>query len=115
MNAGERIEDLTGLLAMHGVVEEVELRSKLGLCALHGGGLERATEVVAREVAERTGATLVDVRQLFDEYGHARQRYFNIDLIHDDCHPTPLGHQLIAETLAKLILDSRRGKGGETR
>ena len=52
MNAVERIEDLAGLLAIPGVVEELELRSTLGVCALHGGGLERATEAVAREVAE---------------------------------------------------------------
>ena len=39
------------LLALPGVTEEVEVRSTVGVCALHGGGLERATEVVAREVA----------------------------------------------------------------
>ena len=33
------------------------------MCALHGGGLERATEVVAREVAERTGASYYAVVQ----------------------------------------------------
>ena len=63
MNAVERIEDLAGLLAMPGVVEELELRSTLGVCALHGGGLERATEAVAREVAERTGASYYAVIQ----------------------------------------------------
>ena len=63
MNAVERIEDLAGLLAIPGVVEELELRSTLGVCALHGGGLERATEAVAREVAERTGASYYAVVQ----------------------------------------------------
>ena len=63
MNAVERIEDLAGLLAVPGVGEELELRSTLGVCALHGGGLERATEAVAREVAERTGASYYAVVQ----------------------------------------------------
>merc|ERR1711969_306848 len=63
VNAVEHIEDLAGLLAIPGVVEELELRSTLGVCALHGGGLERATEAVAREVAERTGASYYAVVQ----------------------------------------------------
>ena len=45
------------LLALPGVAEEVEIRSTVGVCALHGGGLERATEVVAREEAARTGSS----------------------------------------------------------
>jgi len=52
------IGSLAGLLAVGGVSEELELRSTVGVCALHGGGLERATEVVAREVAARTGSSL---------------------------------------------------------
>ena len=51
------IGSLVGLLAVSGVSEELELRSTVGVCALHGGGLERATEVVAREVAARTGSS----------------------------------------------------------
>jgi len=59
----EPIEHLADLLALAGVVEEVELRSATGVCALHGGGLERATEVVAREVAARVGGSLYAVVQ----------------------------------------------------
>ena len=51
------IGSLTELLALGGVSEELEIRSRVGVCALHGGGLERATEVVAREVAARTGSS----------------------------------------------------------
>lgn len=51
------IGSLAGLLAVGGVSEELELRSTVGVCALHGGGLEHATEVVAREVAARTGSS----------------------------------------------------------
>jgi hypothetical protein len=56
-----------------------------------------------RKVASSTQARLVDVEQLFDEYEHARGHWFNADLIHDDCHPTPLGHRLIADALASLL------------
>ena len=59
----EPIGDLADLLALPGVVEEVELRSGTGVCALHGGGLERATEVVAREVADRVDGSLYSVVQ----------------------------------------------------
>ncbi len=52
------IGSLTELLALGGVSEELEIRSRIGVCALHGGGLERVTEVVAREVAARTGSSL---------------------------------------------------------
>ena len=52
------IGSLPELLALGGVSEELEIRSRVGVCALHGGGLERATEVVAREVAARTGSSL---------------------------------------------------------
>ena len=51
MNPVHRIADLPALLELPGVVEELELGSALGVCALHGGGLERATEVVTQ--AER--------------------------------------------------------------
>ncbi len=59
----EPIEDLASLLALAGVTEEIELRSGTGVCALHGGGLERATEVVAREVAARIGGSYYAVVQ----------------------------------------------------
>jgi len=59
----EPIEGLANLLALPGVAEELEVRSTVGVCALHGGGLERATEVVAREVADRTGASYYAVVQ----------------------------------------------------
>ncbi|MDE0834158.1 MAG: poly-gamma-glutamate hydrolase family protein, partial [Acidimicrobiales bacterium] len=51
------IGSLTELLAVDGVSEELDLRSGVGVLALHGGGLERATDVVAREVASRTGSS----------------------------------------------------------
>ncbi len=55
------------------------------------------------EVAASTGARFIDLRARFDAYSHARGRYFNVDLIHDDCHPTPEGHAIITEALAEAL------------
>ncbi len=51
------------LLARPGVVETVQLRSRLGFCAFHGGNLERHTDHIAREAAERSGSTFYGVSQ----------------------------------------------------
>ena len=51
-------------LIAHPRVEEVcELRDRFGLMAFHGGNLERTTDVIAREAAERSGASLYAVIQ----------------------------------------------------
>ena len=57
MKKVEKIGSLSDLLSKPGVVEEMELRSSFGVCALHGGGLERATEAVARDVAKETNSS----------------------------------------------------------
>ncbi|MCB0967872.1 MAG: poly-gamma-glutamate hydrolase family protein [Ilumatobacter sp.] len=44
-----------------GVVEESELRSRFGVMAYHGGGLETMTDVIARAAAERAGASYYGV------------------------------------------------------
>ncbi len=54
---------LRELLAHGGVSETCELRSGFGLMAFHGGNLERTTDVIAAEVAERTGSSLYTVVQ----------------------------------------------------
>jgi phage replication-related protein YjqB (UPF0714/DUF867 family) len=53
---------LDELLATDGVTEHCELRSRFGFMALHGG-LEANTWEIAREAAERTGASLYGVVQ----------------------------------------------------
>ncbi len=53
-----------------------------------------------RRVSRATNTPLVDVENIFAEHNHAAKRYFNVDLVHDDCHPTPQGHALIATALA---------------
>jgi phage replication-related protein YjqB (UPF0714/DUF867 family) len=51
------------LLDHDGVEEDVELRSRFGLMAFHGGNLEEGTDVIAAAVAEQAGASLYAVRQ----------------------------------------------------
>ena len=51
------------LVARPDVDEVCELRSRFGLMAFHGGNLERTTDVIAREAAERSGASLYAVIQ----------------------------------------------------
>ncbi|MDJ0853367.1 MAG: poly-gamma-glutamate hydrolase family protein [Myxococcota bacterium] len=54
---------LKEFLARPEVTEVCELRGRFGVMAYHGGNLERTTDVVAREVATRTGASLYTVVQ----------------------------------------------------
>jgi phage replication-related protein YjqB (UPF0714/DUF867 family) len=61
---------LAELLAHEGVVEELALRSTVGFLALHGGSLERETDVIAREAAEASGASLYAVVQPHDLRWH---------------------------------------------
>jgi tetratricopeptide (TPR) repeat protein len=63
-----------------------------------------------RKVAAATATELIDVPPLFDRYEHNLGHYCNDDLIMDDCHPTPLGHRLIAEALLAQ-LSPRSGSG----
>lgn len=51
------------LLAEPGVEEVLELRSRVGFLAFHGGSLERMTDVVAVDAAERSGASVYAVVQ----------------------------------------------------
>ena len=58
------------LLAHPGVEEICELRSTFGLMAFHGGNLEKATDVIASQVAARAGASLYAVLQPDDLRWH---------------------------------------------
>jgi phage replication-related protein YjqB (UPF0714/DUF867 family) len=51
------------LLAHPGVEEVLEIGSTFGFMAYHGGSLEEVTDVVAREAAARSGASLYAVVQ----------------------------------------------------
>ena len=51
------------LLAEPGVEEVLTLRSTVGFLAFHGGSLERMTDVIAVDAAERSGASVYAVVQ----------------------------------------------------
>jgi phage replication-related protein YjqB (UPF0714/DUF867 family) len=58
------------LLATAGVEEVLELRSRFGFMAFHGGSLEEMTDVVARAAAEGAGASYYGVHQPPDLQWH---------------------------------------------
>lgn len=66
-------------------------------------GSRLSINTVIRRVATQAGVPLVDAARIFDAYEHAHGHHFNEDLLVDDCHPSPLGHQLIADALAPLL------------
>lgn len=58
---GQGGAELAALLALSGVEEILELRSTFGFMAFHGGMLEDMTDVIARQAAERAGASCYSV------------------------------------------------------
>jgi phage replication-related protein YjqB (UPF0714/DUF867 family) len=62
-------ETLSELLTDPGVTEEVVLRSRFGFMAIHGGGLEQMTDVIAERAADAADASLYVVRHP-DHYPH---------------------------------------------
>jgi phage replication-related protein YjqB (UPF0714/DUF867 family) len=60
---------LSELLADPGIIEECTLRSRFGFLAIHGGGLEQMTDVIAERAAEAAGASVYVVRHP-DHYPH---------------------------------------------
>lgn len=55
-------ESLSALLAEPGIVEESRLRSRFGFLAIHGGGLEQMTDVIAERAGDAAGASVYLVR-----------------------------------------------------
>ncbi|OBK90926.1 poly-gamma-glutamate hydrolase family protein [Mycolicibacter sinensis] len=55
-------QSLSELLSDSGVVEESRLRSRFGFLAIHGGGLEQMTDVIAERAAEAADASVYLVR-----------------------------------------------------
>ena len=58
------------LLAQPGVFEEIELRSRFGFLAFHGGPVERVTTMIARMAAERSGSSFYAIDQPEDRPLH---------------------------------------------
>ncbi|MBS1691797.1 MAG: poly-gamma-glutamate hydrolase family protein [Actinobacteria bacterium] len=62
-------QSLSELLGYPGVIEHSALRSRFGFMAIHGGGLEQMTDVIAEKAAEAADASLYVVRHP-DRYPH---------------------------------------------
>jgi phage replication-related protein YjqB (UPF0714/DUF867 family)/gamma-glutamylcyclotransferase (GGCT)/AIG2-like uncharacterized protein YtfP len=62
-------QSLSDLLANPAVTEESRLRSRFGFLAIHGGGLEQTTDVIAERAADAADASLYVVRHP-DHYPH---------------------------------------------
>jgi phage replication-related protein YjqB (UPF0714/DUF867 family) len=68
---------LRSLLERPEVSELCELRGRFGLMAYHGGNLERTTDAVAREVAERTNSSFYAVLQQAPLREHLSSLHFD--------------------------------------
>ena len=55
-------QSLSELLADPSIAEQSTLRSRFGFLAIHGGGLEQMTDVIAERAAEAAGASVYVVR-----------------------------------------------------
>ncbi len=62
-------QSLSALLSEPGVIEESRLRSRFGFLAIHGGGLEEMTDVIAERAAEAAEASVYLLRHP-DSYPH---------------------------------------------
>ncbi|BBZ48105.1 poly-gamma-glutamate hydrolase family protein [Mycobacterium parmense] len=62
-------QSLSALLREPGVIEVSRLRSRFGFLAIHGGGLEEMTDVIAERAAEAADASLYLLRHP-DRYPH---------------------------------------------
>jgi phage replication-related protein YjqB (UPF0714/DUF867 family) len=73
----ERWGPWRALLAQPGVDEVCVLRSRFGFMAIHGGNLERVTDVVAIEAADRSGASCYAVIQQPPRRDHVASSLFD--------------------------------------
>jgi phage replication-related protein YjqB (UPF0714/DUF867 family) len=67
--SGPGPQSLSELLSQPGVSEISQLRSRFGFLAIHGGGLEEMTDVIAERAAEAAGASVYLLRHP-DRYPH---------------------------------------------
>jgi phage replication-related protein YjqB (UPF0714/DUF867 family) len=68
-SGGAAPQSLSALLAQPGVTEDSWLRSRFGFLAIHGGGLEEMTDVIAERAAAAADASLYLLRHP-DHYPH---------------------------------------------
>ena len=69
-------QSLSELLAEPGVTETSVLRSTFGFMAIHGGGLEKMTDVIAEQAAVASAASLYVVRHPRDYPNHLSSNAF---------------------------------------
>ena len=81
---------LRDLLARPEVTEVCTLRRSFGIMAFHGGNLERTTDVIAAEVAERTDSSLYAVIQAPPMREHIPSTAFDPD--HSEALDAFVGH-----------------------
>ncbi|QZY45267.1 poly-gamma-glutamate hydrolase family protein [Mycolicibacterium austroafricanum] len=62
-------QSLSELVSDPAIAEDVTLQSRFGFLAIHGGGLEQMTDVIAERAADAAGASLYVVRHP-DHYPH---------------------------------------------
>lgn len=66
-------------------------------------GSRLSVNEVIRKVAAAEHVPLVDAEKLFEDYSHQHGKHFNDGLFTDDCHPTQVGHRIIADALEPLL------------
>ncbi|OSC40902.1 poly-gamma-glutamate hydrolase family protein [Mycobacterium decipiens] len=66
---GPAPQSLSELLNEPGMIESCQLRSRFGFLAIHGGGLEQVTDLIAERAAEAAGASVYLLRHP-DNYPH---------------------------------------------
>jgi phage replication-related protein YjqB (UPF0714/DUF867 family) len=93
------------LLARQGVEEHSTLRSRFGLLAFHGGALERVTDVVAHDVAERAGASYYAVLHP-DDLVHVPSKF--VDPAHSPALAAFLDHVEVVIAVHGYGRDDRR-------
>src|SRR5215212_724929 len=69
-------QSLSALLADPAVREESTLRSRFGFMAIHGGGLEQMTDVIAERAADAAGASMYLLRHPADYPHHLPSRLY---------------------------------------
>ena len=75
-------QTLSELLRQPGVSEECRLRSRFGILAIHGGGLEEMTDVIAERAADAAGASLYVLRHPYRYSHHLPSARFRADESH---------------------------------
>jgi phage replication-related protein YjqB (UPF0714/DUF867 family) len=97
---------LTELLEREDVSEELQLRSRFGFMAYHGGTLEKATDTVAREAAANAGASYYGIVQHQEDPTHIAST--SVSPAHSDRLAAFLDHVAVVVSVHGFGRDDRR-------